>query len=156
MDSFFSVFNASPTLAQMLLFWSGVIAFFTIFEVLTPALVSVWFVLGGIAALVAAFCGVSFQLQFIIFIASSILALAFCRPFLKIFLKVKPVATNADSFIGMKGVVLEPISNIRGEGYVKVDGLQFRAKSSQDEEIEAGSIIQVDRIEGNTLFVTKV
>lgn len=152
MDSFFSL---TPSSTQMLLLWSGAILFFTILEIATPALVSIWFVLGSIAALIAFFCGASFVVQLFIFLGVTAVSLIFCRPMVKVFLRVVPEASNANALIGMKGVVIETINNIQAKGYVKVSGLEYRAKSVNDEEIESDSVVQVERIEGNTLFVTK-
>lgn len=153
MDSFF---NLTPTLNQMLWFWGIAIVFFAMVEIITPALVTIWFVVGGLAALIAALCGASLVLQLYIFLGVTALLLIFCRPIVKDLLKVKSVATNASALIGQKGVVIEAINNIRSKGYVKISGLEFRARSANDEEIPADSIVQVERIEGNTLYVTKV
>lgn len=153
MDSFF---NFTPNLTQMMWFWSGAIVFFSIVEILVPGLVSIWFVFGAIAALIAALCGVAFVPQIFICLGVTVLTLIFCRPFVKVILRVTPKASNINSLIGMKGVVIEGINNIRGEGYVKVNGIEYRAKTKTDEEeIEPNAIIQVERIEGNTLFVKK-
>lgn len=151
MDSFFTF-----TPDQTLWLWSGAIVFFSIVEILVPGLVSIWFVFGGIAALIAALCGVAFIPQLFIFLGVTALTLVFCRPIMKVFLKITPQATNINSLIGMKGVVIEGINNIRGEGYVKVNGIEYRAKTESDgAEIEINSIVLVERIEGNTLYVKK-
>lgn len=153
MDSFFGF---TPDLTQMMWFWSAAIVFFSIVEILVPGLVSIWFVFGSIAALIAALCGVAFVPQIFICLGCTVLTLVFCRPIMKVFLKITPKASNINTLIGMKGVVIEGINNIRGEGYVKVNGIEYRAKTKMDEEeIEADSIIQVEGIEGNTLFVKR-
>ncbi|MCR5164329.1 MAG: NfeD family protein [Thermoguttaceae bacterium] len=153
MDLFF---DFVPTQNQLLLLWSGAIVFFTIFEILVPGLVSIWFVFGSIAALLACLIGIPFVPQIFIFLAGTAVTLFFCRPILKVFLKVVPEATNISTLIGMKGVVIERINNIRGEGYVKVNGLEYHAESEEGEDIEADSIVQVERIEGNKLFVKRI
>ena len=153
MDSFFGF---APNLTQMLWFWSGAIVFFSIVEILVPGLVSIWFVFGAIAAFIVALFGGAFVPQMFIFLGVTALTLVFCRPIMKVFLKITPKASNINSLIGMKGVVIEGINNIRGEGYVKVNGIEYRAKtSSDDEEIEVDSVIQVEEIKGNTLTVKK-
>ena len=153
MDSFF---NLTPTPNQMLWFWSFVFVLFSILEIITPALVSIWLVLGSIAALIALLLGASLDLQIFIFLGTTALTLIFCRPILKVFLRVKPVASNASALLGQKGMVIEAINNLRSEGYVKIDGLEFRARSVQDDDIPVDSVVLVERIEGNTLFVKKV
>ena len=85
-----SIFNFTPDLTQMLWFWSGAIVFFSIVEILVPGLVSIWFVFGSIAALIAALCGVAFVPQIFICLGCTVLTLIFCRPFMKIFLRVTP------------------------------------------------------------------
>lgn len=152
MDSFF---NLTPTLNQMLWFWAVAIVFFAMLEITTPALVSIWLVVGSVAALIAAICGASLDLQIYIFLGVTALLLLFCRPLLKGLLKVKSVPSNANALLGQKGIVIEAINNLRSEGYVKINGLKFRARSVHDDEIPVDSVVLVERIEGNTLFVKK-
>jgi membrane protein implicated in regulation of membrane protease activity len=61
------------TEVRMYIIWAVAIVAFGIFEGITAQLVSIWFVMGSIAALIAAFCGAGIPLQLIIFTAVTVL-----------------------------------------------------------------------------------
>ena len=101
---------------------------FGIFESLTAQLVSVWFVIGAVAALVSSLAGAEFYVQIIVFIAVSVLMLLITRPLVKKKLIVKSEPTNADRCIGKTATVTEDIDNINATGQVKVDGQIWTAR----------------------------
>lgn len=136
-----------------LLFWTALTLFFTIVEAGTSALVSIWFVFGALAAFAAALSGAALLPQFVIFVAVSALLFVTFRPLLLRWFRPKETSTNVDSIVGMKGVVLVSIRNIQGEGRVKVNGLDWAARSANGKEIEVGRIIAVKSVEGVTLTV---
>ena len=59
--------------------WLGVIAVALLFEFVTMELVSVWLSLGAFIALILAVCGVSLEVQWIVFGAVSILCILLLR-----------------------------------------------------------------------------
>ena len=103
-------------------FWLAMIVLAVVVEAFTAQLVSIWFVVGGIAALVAALCGGPLWLQSVLFVVLTGVALLVTRPLVRKKLDVKTVQTNADRYIGKKAVVIIPINNISGTGQVKVLG----------------------------------
>ncbi|MBQ6381865.1 MAG: NfeD family protein [Clostridia bacterium] len=133
--------------------WASAIVIFAIVEGATVQLVSVWFVLGAVAALIAALCGAGFAVQIILFTAVSLLALVITRPLVKKFVKPKVQATNADRCLGAEGIVTERIDNIAATGQVKVKGNVWTARSASGACIEAGTTVRVERIEGVKLIV---
>ena len=80
----------------------------------------------------------------------------FIKPLLKKCFRVKPVATNADTVIGLEGVVSESINNLEARGQVKVRGQVWSARSA-DEAVtfDEGDIVRVLRIEGVKLICEK-
>ena len=60
--------------------WAAVIVLFGVFEAVTAQLVSIWFVIGAVAALISALLGATVTVQVIIFFAVSVLALVITRP----------------------------------------------------------------------------
>ena len=133
--------------------WIVAIVVFGILEALTSALVSIWFVFGGVAAFFATFFTDSILIQLTVFTAVSVVALIFTRPILKQRLSAKPVATNADRVIGQIGRVSQEIGPEPG-GRVEVDGLSWSARCSV--VLEAGCPCRVDAIEGATLVVSPI
>ena len=72
------VFNG--TNVSMAVVWLIAMAVFLIVEGIVPGLVSIWFAVGALAALVAAMVGAPLWLQLVWFVLVSIAALALTRP----------------------------------------------------------------------------
>lgn len=141
------------TQTTVYIFWAAAILIFGIAEAITVQLVSIWFLVGAIAALIAALCGASPVIQIIIFIAVSVLALVITRPLVKKYISPKKENTNADRVIGQIGIVTEDIDNINAAGQVKADGKIWTARSIDSSIIPAGSEVIIDRIDGVKLIV---
>ena len=136
--------------------WLAALIVFATAEGATAQLVSVWFVGGSLAALIAAWCGGALWLQFVLFFAVSIGMLLLLRPLIRKAVKPKIVPTNADRYIGMTGVVQQDIDNLQSVGRVEVDGADWAARSETGERIEAGTPVTIVRMEGVRLFVQPV
>ncbi len=140
--------------AHMYIIWAAMIAVFAIIEAATAQLVSIWFVIGAIAALAASLFNAPLLIQIIIFIAITILALVITRPLVKKYIYPKKEYTNADRVIGKIAVTVEEIDNIHSTGQVKIDGKIWSARSTDDSVISAGTQVIVDKIAGVRLFVS--
>ena len=123
-------------------------------ELLTVQLVSIWFVIGAVAAAIANAFGADTAIQIIIFIVTSILVLIFLRPLLKKKLTVKPEPMNADRVIGMNAIVIDKIDNSLGQGQVNVNGQIWTARSKNNDIIEKNESVIVEKIEGVKLIVS--
>ena len=139
--------------AGVYILWAAAIVIFAVLEGVTVQLVSVWFVLGAIAALIAAFCGAGFYVQIILFAAVSLAALAATRPLVKKFVQPKVRRLNANRCIGATGVVTQRIDNLAATGQIKVNGSIWTARSASGEVIESGQTATVERIEGVKVIV---
>ncbi len=134
--------------------WLGITIVAAVVEAAVPALVSIWFVPGGLTALICALAGGAVWLQIALFLALSCLALVFTRPLAKRLQKPEPVGTNADRVLGAQGVVTEDIDNLLAQGRVSVLGNSWAARSARPQEkIPAGEQVTVERIEGVKLIV---
>lgn len=140
---------------NMVLLWAVAMVVFGVLEGITAQLVSIWFVFGAAAGLIAALCSAPIWLQVVLFIAASVLTLLVTKPLVKKYIRPKMQKTNADRCIGSQGVVLEEINNLAAAGQVKVNGSVWTARSTDGTVIPADSVIVVDRIEGVKLLVTK-
>ena len=139
----------------MVVIWLAAVVVFAIAEALTVQLVTVWFAVGAGSALIATACGASTKIQIIVFVAVSLVTLLASRPFIKKFMKVKPVALNADRIIGQTGTVTAEIDNNKATGTVHAGGTEWTARSEDGKIIAEGSIIKVKAIEGVKLIVTE-
>lgn len=135
--------------------WIGVAVVMAIVEASTTQLVSVWFVVGALAAALTTIFTDSVWIQLAVFLAVSVIALIVTRPLVKRFKKKKqPESTNADRLIGQYGVVITPLADEQSVGQVKVLGEIWSAKSTTL-PLEEGDRVRVLRIEGVKLIVEK-
>lgn len=133
--------------------WLGAVILFGIIEALTVGIVSIWFSIGALAALIAATLHAAPWLQITVFLAVSAVALIITRPLIKKKILLRTTPTNADMLIGEKGTVDEEIDNLSGTGSVKISGKIWSAKSENGGVIPSGSIVTAVRIEGVKLIV---
>ena len=133
----------------------AIVAFISI-EAATIQLVSIWFMGGALAGMIAAMCGLGFVWQFGLFVAVSALLLAIFRPILRKKLTPKHTRTTADRLIGREALVTEPIDDLRATGAVRVDGVLWTARSETGTNIPENAVVTVTRIEGAKLFVRPV
>lgn len=133
--------------------WIIFAVFMLICEILTTQLVSIWFVLGGIAAAITCIFTDDLLIQTLVFVLVSLIALLATRPLVKKFLKNKKEPTNSDRLVGRVAIVTMDIVNQTGEGQVNVDGKIWSAKSSDGCEIKSGASVKITSIEGVKLVV---
>ena len=140
---------------KMYIIWAAAILILGVLEGITVQLVSIWFVFGAVAALVASVCGANLAVQIIVFIAVSVISLLVTRPLVKKKLTANKQPTNADRCLGQDGVVCEKIDNLEPSGLVKVDGKIWTARTADGSIIEPESIVKIEKIEGVKLIVSK-
>ena len=140
----------------MTIFWLVLMILFLVAEGATAAITTIWFAVGALAAMLAAFFGAELWLQITLFVVVSVGMLLALRPLLKKYITPKKLRTNVDSVIGSQGLVLEPIDNLAGTGRVKLGGMEWSARSENGEPIETGTIVKVEKIEGVKVFVSTV
>ena len=125
-----------------------------IIEGIVPGLVSIWFAIGALAAMISAILGAPLWLQVLWFFAVSILTLCLTRPFAKTYVNSRATPTNADMLIGKECVVTEAIDNVLGTGAVTVGGKVWTARTEEpDGKAETGKVMTVVKIEGVKLIV---
>ena len=136
--------------------WAALIVVFLILEGMTAGLVTIWFAVGSVAALLASIFGAPLWLQLLWFFVISIAALILTRPLVKKYLNNRTQATNADMYVGKECLVLETIDNVAGTGAVKVAGKVWTARSADDSVIPDGARVEALRIEGVKLIVKPI
>ena len=134
--------------------WLVLLAAFLITEAATVTVVSLWFAVGSLAALIASLLGAALWLQILLFLAVSAVALAALRPIVRKYIHPKLTATNVDSVIGAVGLVTAAIDNVSATGQVKLGAMEWTARSTSGTPLAAGTLVKVDRIEGVKVFVS--
>ncbi len=135
------------------LVWLILIIAFTVVELATVALVSIWFVVGAAAALIVSAFTPSAVAQITVFVAVSALALLITRPLIAKKLNIKRVPTNADRNIGRTATVIVDITP-ETPGRIKLDGVDWTARASQP--IAKGTLCKVEAVHGTALTVSPV
>ena len=136
--------------------WFVLLVLFIWLEASTVAMVSAWFALGSLAAMIASICGGELWLQVALFVVVSAVFLLALRPLAKKYFTPKLQKTNIDSVIAAQGLVLEEIDNLSAKGRVKIGGIEWSARSTDDDIIPENTLVKVDRIEGVKVYVTPV
>lgn len=137
--------------------WLGLLLVFLIVEALCPFhLVSIWFAVGALLALLISLTGAAVWLQVAVFLVVSCALLASLWPLVRKVLNPHHTATNIDSVIGSQGLVTQEIDNLSAQGQVKLGAMYWTARSSSGEPIAAGEKIRVDAIEGVKVLVSPV
>lgn len=139
------------------IFWAAVAAVSLIIEAVTAELVSCWFAPSAIVSMILSEFVDLFWVQLLVFLALSAILLAVVRRYVKKRLVTKDkTALNADGLIGRKGVVQETVNNIAETGSVKIHGLVWTARSFDDSEIPAETVVTVREIQGVKLICEPV
>lgn len=123
-----------------------------IIELITVGLVTIWFAIGAIAAIIATIFTDSIICQTGVFLIVSLISLFVTKPFVKKFKKFDVTPTNSDRVIGKIGEVTKKITHNK-YGEVSVLGSIWTATC--DEELEEGDKVRILAIEGVKLIVKK-
>ena len=138
-----------------ILIWASIIIVTVIVELATDNLVTIWFSLGAVVALITLAFGASEWVQIIVFVASSAIFLIATRPLTKKMMQRSIVKTNADKVIGTVGVITKSFG--LGEiGEVKVESGLWRAINLDGISFSEGEKVMIDAITGTKLVVSKL
>lgn len=140
---------------SMTMIWTIILVLAVIVEAITIDLVSIWFGIGAIAALIANTCQLSQTIQIVLFIIVSTICIIISRPLAKKYLRGNTIRTNYDRVIGKHSLVTKQITADR-KGEVKVMGTLWMATSLDNETIEVGEYAEVVSIEGAHVIVKKI
>jgi len=136
--------------------WLVVLVITIIAEVATAtALVTIWFSIGALFALLFDLLNFNIYVQVIIFLIASVLCLIFVRPLLYNLIKPKPTNTNADRVINQVYTILQS-SDDNNIATLKANGLIWNARSFDNSKLMTNDRVLVKSIEGSKLIVEKI
>jgi membrane protein implicated in regulation of membrane protease activity len=134
--------------------WAIAALLLAVGEIFTPGL----FFLGPVAlaaipAAVAALAGAAAWLQLLIFVAAALASLAVLRPLARSHLRMPAaIRTGTAALEGAHAIVLQRVDQLSGR--VKIGGEEWSARAYMpDQVIEAGTQVEVAKIEGATALV---
>lgn len=137
--------------------WLVIFIVMVIVEASGPNLVSIWFAVGSLVALIISFIpGVTWWIELIVFVVVSATTLLALRPACRRFFKRNIFKSNIDSFTGKKGLVVEDITSLN-PGSVKIGDIKWSAVPlNKDEKLLVNDVVEVVSVNGNKLTVKKV
>jgi len=136
----------------MSIFWFAAFVILLLIELTTANLITIWFAVGAIFAMISVVFTDNFLIQLSVFILVSFITLITTKPLVKKFKvnEIKP--TNSDRVIGKKAEVTKKITP-DSYGEVKVFGNYWTAAS--DNTFDVGTKVVVREIDGVKLIVDK-
>ena len=134
--------------------WLIVLVVCLVVEIGTLGLTSIWFAGGALCALIIALVGGPLWLQILLFLVASIVLLIFTRPIAAKYFNKNREKTNADSKIGKQAIVTLTIDNLKGEGQIVTEGMEWTARSLDSSIIEEGAVVTIEKIEGVKAIVS--
>lgn len=139
---------------QMEIIWLALMAVLLIIEIMTLGLTTSWFAAGALFAFLTALLGLNQGIQIGVFVVVSVVLLFFTRPWAVKYLNTRTVKTNTEALVGKSARVIADINNLKSEGQVVINGLEWTARSSDDTIIfRTGDVVTVVGIEGVKLIV---
>ena len=137
--------------------WLLALVTFIVIEIATMGLTTIWFAGGALVALLLALGEAAFYVQLGAFLVISIVLLICTRPLAIQFFNQKREKTNIDSMIGKQAIVVAGIDNLREEGQVILNGMEWSARAYEEGcVIPAGAVVEVKEIRGVKLMVQEV
>lgn len=139
---------------DMSVVWIIAVIVFAVLEAVTYQLVSVWFAIGAVGGLIAHLLGYNFNVQMIVFLLLTVIALCCLRPLSLKRFKPKGLKTNIDNLIGKEVLITEPVDNIAGRGKGNVNGMTWTVRSTDGSSIPEHTKAKIEKIEGVKLIVS--
>jgi membrane protein implicated in regulation of membrane protease activity len=133
--------------------WIAMAALFIIGEIFTQGFFLLWFGIGAAVAGILAILGLGVGWQLGAFVVVSGALFVASRRLAEKISKKQPPGIGADRFIGLDGIVLEEIDNVKNTGRVRVQKDEWRADSETGEIIPEGERIEVIRLDGTHMVV---
>lgn len=142
---------------SMTIIWLVVAIVLGVVELMTLGLISIWFAIGAVAAMLASIAGGNIWTQLIVFIVVSGAILFSVRPIAAKYINSNVKKTNIDALVGRKLIAKTDIDNLKGIGKVDMDGSTWLAASTDDNvTIHAGEEVVITKVVGAKLIVERV
>ncbi len=141
---------------EYMIFWLIVLIVAIVVEMVSLGLTSIWFAGGAVVAVLAAALNLPLFVQIILFLAVSLLLLAFTRPMAVRYFNRERIKTNVESLVGRQAIVISEIDNLQGIGQVTVGGQEWSARGYAEEaRIPVGAVVRVNAVSGVKLIVSE-
>lgn len=134
--------------------WLIILAVLLVTEALTVGLTTIWFAGGALVAAIASEIGAGILIQWSLFLVISVVLLIFTRPLAVRYMNRGVEKTNVNSLIGKKAVVIQRINNFEQTGQVRINDIEWMARTASDEiTISENAIVMIEEVQGVKLIV---
>ena len=134
--------------------WLILLACFLVVEAITVGLTTIWFAGGALVAAIASGLGAGILIQWVLFLIVSLALLIFTRPMAVRYMNKGVPKTNVNSLIGERAVVIQKINNLEQTGQVRINDIEWMARTSSDEvTIPEHAIVTIEDVHGVKLIV---
>ncbi|HET9848728.1 MAG TPA: NfeD family protein [Candidatus Dormibacteraeota bacterium] len=136
-------------------FWLFVAIVFAIAEVMTVALFALFIAIGALGAAIAALLGFNILVQAIVLGVLGVAGIFVARPYLveRLHLGRGALRSGADSMVGQRAVLAEPIGGEDKPGHVKIAGELWPALTEDGSALPATTPVIVTALRSTTLIV---
>lgn len=138
---------------ELAIMWLIVLIIMIVIEIATMGLATIWFAGGAVVAFLLALFQVPFKIQLVVFLVVSFVLLFATRPLAMKHLNIKRTKTNVDELVGKHAVVLQEINNLKGEGQILLNGIEWTARSADESIIPKDTEVELVEIKGVKAFV---
>ncbi len=137
--------------------WAGAALVLMIAEIFVPGFFLLCLGIGCVGGSLAAALGLGASAQLIAFSAFSLVAFFTIRPLLmKRMWNGPDVKTNVDALVGQRGRVTQDFEPGLRLGRVSAAGDDWRAECTSDRLLRVGDLVEVVRVDSNTLIVRPI
>lgn len=137
--------------------WAGAALILLIAEIFVPGFFLLCLGIGCAGGSIAAVAGASTGIQLLAFSSFALLAFFTIRPMLmKRLWKGGDMKTNVDAVVGRRGKVSQDFDPSLRLGRVQVAGDDWRAECVNDRALRVGDLVEVVRVDSNTLIVKPI
>ena len=127
--------------------WLGILAILLVIEAITVGLTTVWFAGGALVACIASWLGGGIVVQLLLFFGVSVVR----------YMNKGVEKTNAESLLGKRAVVIQPVNNLAQTGQVRINDIEWTARTADDgEEIPTGAVVEIEETRGVKLIVKEI
>ena len=154
-----SFINSMLTVNYEVVMWVTVMAIAIIVEIATVNLVTIWFSIGAVIAILLSYCGVSMPIQIIVFFMVSFACMIILKPLRDNIIKGK--GKTLDTLVGKK-CLISKIPDNKGALKVRINGVDWNAEiyeklqgeNTDDYVYDVDMPLYIVQVNGNTLVVS--
>ena len=105
--------------------------------------------------MITALCGGNILVQIMVALIVSIVLLVTLRPIALKYFNKDRAKTNVEEVAGQMARVTKKIDNFNDEGQIILKGIEWTARSADNEVIEEGEMVTVEKVSGVKAIVRK-